>query len=190
MNDAEHAQNEGLTTEQIAAVGTGPFQDQPREQAPPGEQAAEPVRPAPGDADTAGARLSGEGGRFDGGGPADSLKEEDSSGPGGTGTSSADDEASLAAERESRARLLEGDELQEIVARWKEIQAGFVDEPRKSVEQADALVADLMQRVAAMFARERAELEQRWGGGNAVSTEELRRSLRRYRSFFERLLAA
>jgi hypothetical protein len=144
----------------------------------------------PGDADTAGARLSGEGGRFDGGGPADSLKEEDSSGPGGTGTSSADDEASLAAERETRARLLEGDELQEIVARWKEIQAGFVDEPRKSVEQADALVADLMQRVAAMFARERAELEQRWGGGNAVSTEELRHSLRRYRSFFERLLAA
>jgi hypothetical protein len=189
MNDAGHAQNEGLTTEQIAAAGTGAFQDQPSQEAPLGEQVAEPVQPAPADADTAGARLPGQGGGFDGG-PADSLEKDDSSGPVGTGTARAGEEASLTAGREPRARLLETGELQEIAARWKEIQAGFVDEPRKAVEEADTLVADLMQRVAAMFARERAELEQRWGGGNAASTEELRHSLRRYRSFFERLLAA
>jgi hypothetical protein len=51
-------------------------------------------------------------------------------------------------------------------------------------------VAELMQRLAAMFANERAELETRWAGGNQVSTEELRQGLRLYRSFFERLLAA
>jgi hypothetical protein len=121
---------------------------------------------------------------------ADSLKENDSSEPGATGTARVGEEGSLAGEREPRARLLQGDELQEIGARWKEIQAGFVDEPRKAVEQAGALVADLMQRLAVMFARDRADLEQRWAAGNTVSTEELRHSLRRYCSFFERLLAA
>ena len=74
--------------------------------------------------------------------------------------------------------------------RWKDIQAEFVDEPTTAVREADALVAELMQRLATMFASERAGLENRWAGGNQVSTEELRQGLRLYRSFFERLLAA
>ncbi len=86
--------------------------------------------------------------------------------------------------------LLEDDELQSILVRWKDIQAEFVDEPRKAVQDADSLVADLMQRLARMFASERDQLESRWAGGDEVSTEDLRRGLRRYRSFFERLLAA
>jgi hypothetical protein len=88
------------------------------------------------------------------------------------------------------AQLLADDELQSILARWKDIQAEFVDEPRTAVHDADALVADLMQRLARMFASEREQLESRWACGNDVSTEDLRRGLRRYRSFFERLLAA
>lgn len=89
-----------------------------------------------------------------------------------------------------RAQLLEDDELQNLLVQWKDIQAEFVDEPRKAVQAADALVAELMQRLAQMFASERAQLESRWSGGEDVSTEDLRRGLRRYRSFFERLLAA
>jgi hypothetical protein len=88
------------------------------------------------------------------------------------------------------AQLLEGDELQNIMVQWKDIQAEFVDEPRKAVQDADALVAELMQRLARTFAAERDQLESRWAGGEQVSTEDLRNSLRRYRSFFERLLAA
>lgn len=99
-------------------------------------------------------------------------------------------EADLPADTEPRAQLLDSDELQSIVTRWKEIQAEFVDEPRKAVEAADALVAELMQRLAQMFAAERAMLEEQLAGGDGVSTEELRQGLRRYRSFFERLLAA
>jgi len=86
--------------------------------------------------------------------------------------------------------LLADDELQSIQARWKDIQAEFVDEPKSAVHNADALVADLMQRLARMFASEREQLESQWASGNDVSTEDLRRGLRRYRSFFERLLAA
>jgi hypothetical protein len=88
------------------------------------------------------------------------------------------------------AQLLEGDEMHSMLARWKDIQAEFVDEPRKAVQDADTLVADLMQRLARMFASERDQLESRWAGGDEVSTEDLRDGLRRYRSFFERLLAA
>ena len=73
---------------------------------------------------------------------------------------------------------------------WKEIQAEFVDEPRKAVQDADALVAELMQRLAQMFASEREQLESRWSSGGDVDTKDLRHGLRQYRSFFERLLAA
>ena len=69
-------------------------------------------------------------------------------------------------------------------------QEELVDEPRDSVEQADALVADLMQRLAAGFAGERERLESQWESGDDVSTEDLRVALTRYRSFFDRLLSA
>jgi len=38
------------------------------------------------------------------------------------------------------------------------------------------------------FAEERSKREGQWGRGDDVSTEDLRISLRRYRSFFDRLL--
>ena len=95
-----------------------------------------------------------------------------------------------AANAERRTQVLEGEELQGVIARWREIQAHFVDEPRSAVQQADALVADLMQRLARMFAAERDQLESRWTSGEDVSTEDLRQGLQCYRTFFERLLAA
>src|SRR6516225_4118439 len=49
--------------------------------------------------------------------------------------------------------LLQTDQADRFTTRWQEIQVGSVDEPRESVEQADALVADLMQRLASSFAR-------------------------------------
>jgi hypothetical protein len=74
--------------------------------------------------------------------------------------------------------------------RWEAIQTGFVDEPRQAVEQADQLVAEVIQRIAEVFAEERGKLEGQWSKGDQVDTEALRLALRRYRSFFERLLSA
>ena len=91
---------------------------------------------------------------------------------------------------EDRNPLLPGDQSESFTSRWREIQTSFVDEPRKSVEQADALVADLMQRLAASFSSERERLEAQWDSGDDVSTEDLRVALTRYRSFFDRLLSA
>jgi len=85
--------------------------------------------------------------------------------------------------------LFSTDETQTFRSRWDDIQTGFVDEPRTAVEQADGLVAEAMKRLAEMFADERAELEQQWDRGDDISTEDLRVALRRYRSFFARLLA-
>jgi hypothetical protein len=73
--------------------------------------------------------------------------------------------------------------------RWRDIQSGFVDEPRSAVEQADQLVAQLMQRLAQSFSEQRSNLEKQWEASEKVSTEELRVGFTRYRSFFERLLS-
>ena len=87
-------------------------------------------------------------------------------------------------------QLLDTAQSGELRERWIEIQTGFVDEPRSAVQEADALVADLMQRLAESFSRERQTLEEQWDRGDDVSTEDLRVALQRYRSFFDRLLAA
>lgn len=73
--------------------------------------------------------------------------------------------------------------------RWEEVQTRFVDEPRGAVEEADGLVANLMQQLAEGFAQERERLEAQWGRGEDISTEDLRIALQRYRSFFQRLLS-
>ena len=86
--------------------------------------------------------------------------------------------------------LLPADQTDRFRQSWEDIQRDFVDRPRESVEQADALVADLMQRLAAGFSNERSRLESQWEGGDDVSTEDLRVALTRYRSFFQRLLSA
>jgi hypothetical protein len=86
--------------------------------------------------------------------------------------------------------LLSRDRGEEIESRWQEIQAGFVDEPREAVQQADQLVAELMQQLAADFAQTRSQLESQWDSGESASTEDLRVALTRYRSFFRRLLSA
>ena len=79
-------------------------------------------------------------------------------------------------------------EMGEFRSQWIKIQTSFVDEPRGTVKDADKLVAAVMQRLAEGFANERSGLEKQWDRGDNVSTEDLRVALRRYRSFFDRLL--
>jgi hypothetical protein len=88
-----------------------------------------------------------------------------------------------------REPLLPQNQTDQYKDRWQKIQATFVDKPKESVKEADGLVADLMQRLAATFSEEREQLEGQWDRGDDVSTEELRVALTRYRSFFDRLLS-
>jgi hypothetical protein len=84
--------------------------------------------------------------------------------------------------------LFSESEMGDFRSQWSKIQTGFVDEPRRTVEDADKLVAAVMQRLAEGFANERSGLEKQWDRGDNASTEELRVALQRYRSFFDRLL--
>jgi hypothetical protein len=85
--------------------------------------------------------------------------------------------------------LLPKEQTERLTERWDEIQASFVDRPQNAVEEADALVSDLMQRLTGTFSSERQRLEAQWAKGDDVSTEDLRVALTRYRTFFDRLLS-
>jgi hypothetical protein len=86
--------------------------------------------------------------------------------------------------------LFSDSDVGDLRSRWSNVQAEFVDEPRRAVEEADQLVATVMQRLAEGFARERGSLEKQWESGETASTEDLRMALQRYRAFFNRLLNA
>jgi hypothetical protein len=85
--------------------------------------------------------------------------------------------------------LFPQDELQNFRLHWDQVQTSFVDEPRTAVEKADSLVANVVKRIAEQFASEREQLEKQWDRGEDVNTEDLRQALKRYRAFFDRLLA-
>lgn len=72
---------------------------------------------------------------------------------------------------------------------WRALQSDFVDDPRDAVRRADELVAQVVQSLATTFADHKRSLEGQWQQGEQVDTEELRKALRRYRAFFDRLLS-
>lgn len=88
----------------------------------------------------------------------------------------------------SSTGLLEHGESENLRRRWSEIQGKFVDEPRSAVQQADVLVSDVIEKITQMFTDEHNSLESQWKQGEDVSTEDLRKALQHYRSFFNRLV--
>jgi len=90
---------------------------------------------------------------------------------------------------EEPSQLLAQDFVSDLRGRWDRVQTGFVDEPRAAVQEADELVAQAMKRLAEVFSEERARLEQQWDRGDNVNTEDLRIALKKYRTFFQRLLS-
>jgi hypothetical protein len=82
-----------------------------------------------------------------------------------------------------------GEDVEQLRERWQSIQAAFVDEPQEAVQQADALVTDVIKRLTRTFEETKDSLETQLAEAEDVSTEDLRIGLQRYRTFFERLLA-
>jgi hypothetical protein len=109
---------------------------------------------------------------------------------GGTGYETLDARAvPTASEPAQPNQLFPEDELKSFRSQWDVVQATFVDEPRASVKHADSLVANVVGRIAEQFASEREQLEKQWDRGEDVNTEDLRQAIKRYRAFFDRLLA-
>ena len=92
---------------------------------------------------------------------------------------------------EQLAPLFDRQRAEDLRMEWANIQAAFVDSPARAVQRADELVEQVMKDLADGFARQRTEIEaQAIGSGEQpASTESMRLALRRYRSFFERLLS-
>jgi len=88
----------------------------------------------------------------------------------------------------SSTALLDREESEHLHTRWSEIQGKFVDEPRSAVQQADALVTEVIEKITQMFVNEHSSLESQWNQGNDVTTEDLRQALQHYRAFFHRLV--
>jgi hypothetical protein len=84
--------------------------------------------------------------------------------------------------------LFEDNETKKFRSQWLTIQGRFVDDPREAVKQADELVASVLKSVTMGFSDRRVSLEKQWNSGENISTEDLRVALKRYRSFFDRLL--
>jgi hypothetical protein len=99
-------------------------------------------------------------------------------------------EAATRDDDDARTELVSRNEAERFRSRWTDVQTRFVDGPQGAVEEADALVADLMRHLAQSFSDERSNLERQWSAGDDVSTEDLRVAMTRYRSFFDRLLEA
>ncbi|GAA3506912.1 hypothetical protein [Streptomyces showdoensis] len=116
---------------------------------------------------------------------AEAARDRDGDTPAGPGERSARPEGD---EGGAPERLLGSQDEEAFRSRWHEIQNRFVDDPRAAVNDADALVTDVIRKLAATFGDRRKELEGQWNEGEDVDTESLRHALRQYRSFFHRLL--
>lgn len=92
-------------------------------------------------------------------------------------------------ESDRGAGLFAEHDLADLRNRWNDVQAGFVDDPRECVQRADGLVSSAVEQLTASFAQTRSRLEDQWSRGEEASTEDLRLALKRYRDFFDRLLA-
>jgi len=90
---------------------------------------------------------------------------------------------------EPLAPLFSPDLTKELRLRWTAVQSSFVDDPREAVRQGNELVIQAMKSLTDTFSNERAKREGQVDHTAKASTENLRISLRSYRSFFERLLS-
>src|SRR5436190_1622804 len=95
-------------------------------------------------------------------------------------------------------------DAEQFTAQWREIQFRFVDDPRGSVTEAADVVAQvtakmeaaIQERQRAIEERQRAIAEQqrslrgRWGDDTNAATENLRETLRMYKTFLDQLIGS
>jgi hypothetical protein len=201
-SDKEPSRSSGLSTEDLLQERSGgpasrsapPRTDAPAPPVYPGESTGEAPPRRSGTGEPAGTREPA------GTDEPSAAGDRTAAAPAASGAPSAEPEAQprdttrapdagQAATAEETPRLLSPEDEQGFRDRWKEAQSRFVDDPREAVHTADTLVAEVMQTLAATFAQHKQELESQWSQGEQADTEALRRALRRYRSFFNRLLS-
>jgi hypothetical protein len=121
--------------------------------------------------------------------PSDQTHLEQPADEQATGAQPVSEQSGSTADRSDNEPLFVPDEADGYRNEWRALQSDFVDDPRDAVRRADELVAQVVQSLATTFADHKRSLEGQWQQGEQIDTEELRMALRRYRSFFDRLLS-
>ncbi|MCO5998380.1 hypothetical protein [Actinoallomurus rhizosphaericola] len=83
-------------------------------------------------------------------------------------------------------RLIGRDDADRFGSRWREVKAGFVDDPRDAVKQAGALCEEAVTAITTALEDQQRGLRERWNGDDA-DTERLRMALRAYGDLLDRL---
>src|SRR5947209_2855365 len=97
--------------------------------------------------------------------------------------------ASRQSTRPGEPSLIAKREMEELRVRWTAVQATFIDNPRKAVDDAKALVSDAMKQIDECLRAQRSQIEKHLSAKSAPSTEDLRLAVQQYRQFFDRLLS-
>jgi len=139
----------------------------------------EPVHDAPLDPQAAPDELPGPVPRQTEPDPPAAVAEQES----GAGPASAAQAAEvLAGPHVGADPLLSAEAENDLLRRWTQIQISFVEDPRRSVQDADALIHEIGDALYASLEERRGDLAAGWQHGQP-DTEELRLALREYRSF-------
>lgn len=85
--------------------------------------------------------------------------------------------------------VIASDQMEDLRSRWTGIQASFVDEPRKAVQEADTLLSAAIKQIEESFRSQKSQIETLLSRGSEASTEDLRIALQRYRALLDRLLS-
>ena len=103
--------------------------------------------------------------------------------------SSASPSPAVAWEREfPGGPVFDGESAASFRQRWSEIQTEFIDDPRRAVEDADHFVADVVQAFATGVESRRRALTSPWEQDGRTQTEELRLTMRQYRTLVDQIL--
>ena len=95
-------------------------------------------------------------------------------------------------------------DAEQYTAQWQEIQFRFVDDPRGSVTEAADVVAQVTAKMEAAIQERQRAIEERqlaiaeqqrtlrdqWGEGSNADTENLRETLRMYKTFLDQLIGS
>src|ERR1051326_2800094 len=90
---------------------------------------------------------------------------------------------------QGESTLISKREMEDLRARWTNVQGTFVDNPRKAVEEASALVTSAMKQIDEWCKSQRTQIERQLSKGSVATTEDMRVALQQYRTVFDRLLS-
>ncbi|TQM30714.1 hypothetical protein [Nocardia bhagyanarayanae] len=118
--------------------------------------------------------------------PAEATSAPDQSATHSTSPDAATPNGKPAAPHDEPIPLFTEAEIERLRTEWRTVQGSFIDNPREAVSRADNLVANTIDHLTAAYSEHRRGLTTRWS--RDPDTEDLRNTLRAYRTFFNQLL--